>query len=311
MIPLRKSLHILLLVLSYTATSYTQVDSSLGFYPLHIGDYWEYSSVWIDYYYGLRGYYSYHVSITGDTTLANGKQYFIVEHSSEPFGRPDQPRFQRVDSVTSQVFAFDSSNGDKEYLIDSLRASPGSAFNGCRLPSIQSTTVYSIDTSDYFGNLLVSRNYTTPFNVGPFIQYTLTIPIGLTFTRVGTSGPDPYTLQYSTDTLVYAKINGKEYGTSVSVPQKSTILANFKLGQNYPNPFNPTTSIDYQLSARSDVTLKVYNLLGQEVSTLVDQKQEAGNYQVKFSGTRLPSGVYFYRLNAGMFSETKKLMLLK
>ncbi len=85
----------------------------------------------------------------------------------------------------------------------------------------------------------------------------------------------------------------------------------FALYQNYPNPFNPTTAITYQLSANSHVTLKVYDILGREVATLVNQKEIAGSHSVTFDGSRLASGVYFYRLVAGSYTATKKLILIK
>ena len=85
----------------------------------------------------------------------------------------------------------------------------------------------------------------------------------------------------------------------------------FSLGQNYPNPFNPTTVISYKLSALSEVTLKVYDVLGREVATLVNGKQNAGSHTVTFDGSRLASGVYLYRLQAGSFVSVKKLVLLK
>lgn len=85
----------------------------------------------------------------------------------------------------------------------------------------------------------------------------------------------------------------------------------FKLAQNYPNPFNPTTNISYTLPSAQTVTLKVYDLLGREVATLVNERQNAGNYIVQFNGANLASGVYFYRLQAGSFVDTKKMMLLK
>lgn len=85
----------------------------------------------------------------------------------------------------------------------------------------------------------------------------------------------------------------------------------FSVSQNYPNPFNPTTVIKYQVAANSLVTLKVYDMLGREVATLVDGRQTAGYYNVNFDGSRLASGVYLYRLQAETYSETKNFMLLK
>jgi len=90
-----------------------------------------------------------------------------------------------------------------------------------------------------------------------------------------------------------------------------TLPQSFSLLQNYPNPFNPTTVIQYSIPKSGNVTLKVYNMIGQEVATLVNQEQSAGNYSVNFNASKLASGVYLYRIEAGNFSATKKLMLLK
>ncbi len=98
-----------------------------------------------------------------------------------------------------------------------------------------------------------------------------------------------------------------------SVKINDEIPTNFNLAQNYPNPFNPSTVISYQLSAPSKVTLKVYDLLGREVATLVNEYQLAGSYNSQFSiiNYQLSSGVYFYRLQTDNFSATKKMMLIK
>jgi len=85
----------------------------------------------------------------------------------------------------------------------------------------------------------------------------------------------------------------------------------FALLQNYPNPFNPTTRIQYQVASNSKVTLKVYNILGNVVATLVGEYKPAGVYEMEFNASTLPSGTYFYQLTAGSFSETKKMILLK
>ncbi len=102
------------------------------------------------------------------------------------------------------------------------------------------------------------------------------------------------------------------HATSVEPVAGSGIPASFKLEQNYPNPFNPSTAIEFQLNRASHVSLKVFNLLGQEVATLVDDVKQAGSYRVTFDAGKLSSGVYFYRLNAdnGLVAS-KKMLLLK
>lgn len=91
----------------------------------------------------------------------------------------------------------------------------------------------------------------------------------------------------------------------------NTIPRTFELSQNYPNPFNPSTSIEYSIPKQSHVTIKVYDLLGREITTLLNEAKPAGNYSVNFDGSGLSSGVYFYRLTTDKFNETKKLLLLK
>ena len=89
------------------------------------------------------------------------------------------------------------------------------------------------------------------------------------------------------------------------------IPANYSLNQNYPNPFNPTTQINYYVPQNSYITLKVYDLLGQEVITLFEGMRAMGNYAATFDGSELSSGMYLYRLNAENFMQTKKLILTK
>lgn len=109
-------------------------------------------------------------------------------------------------------------------------------------------------------------------------------------------------------------------GLVTSVEQLSSSLpAEYRLEQNYPNPFNPSTTIQFALPKRSVVTLKLFDMLGREVATLVDEELRPGEYKVVFDASSLSTGVYFYRLQAGGpstgsgqgFSQTKKVMLLK
>ncbi|MCB9219919.1 MAG: T9SS type A sorting domain-containing protein [Ignavibacteriales bacterium] len=107
------------------------------------------------------------------------------------------------------------------------------------------------------------------------------------------------------------------YDNTTDVESEINLPTKFELSQNYPNPFNPTTIIKYSVPnvvsnfSSNNVELKVYDVLGREIKTLVNQKQKAGNYEVSFDAKELSSGVYFYRLQSGDFIQTKKMMLLK
>ncbi len=88
-------------------------------------------------------------------------------------------------------------------------------------------------------------------------------------------------------------------------------IKTYSLSNNYPNPFNPSTTISYSVPEIEFVTLKVYDVLGNEIAILVNEEKSIGSYEVEFSGNELPSGIYFYRLQAGSFVETKKMVLMK
>ncbi|MCL5268741.1 MAG: T9SS type A sorting domain-containing protein [Bacteroidetes bacterium] len=120
------------------------------------------------------------------------------------------------------------------------------------------------------------------------------------------------------DSTLYAATSGlvwrfplSQVVTAVEQPFPNPVASAFRLSQNYPNPFNPSTTISYQLPTSNYVTLKVFDVLGREVETLVNERQQAGTYTVRFTAANLPSGVYFYRLEAGTYHDTKKLLLLK
>lgn len=145
-------------------------------------------------------------------------------------------------------------------------------------------------------------------NVGHYHSFTyLQTPDGVTT-------PNWYYITSGEDTVAIYLI--RAYASIITSTGKETIEltpSDFTLSQNYPNPFNPSTSINYHIAEKSLVTLKVYDLLGNEVATIINEEKPAGSYNIQFSTSNLhlSSGTYFYRLQAGNFAETKKMILLK
>ena len=92
---------------------------------------------------------------------------------------------------------------------------------------------------------------------------------------------------------------------------ENEIIQDYHLDQNFPNPFNPNTTISWQSPEGIHQTIKIFDVLGNEIATVVDEYKQVGNYEIEFNASNLPSGVYFYQLKAGSFINTKKMILLK
>jgi len=142
-------------------------------------------------------------------------------------------------------------------------------------------------------------------NTSTSVDYTFLAKSG-TFLTVSAASATGSSVQAEEVNWAY----GSGGGTS-DVKQLNKLANNFSLAQNYPNPFNPTTNIQYSIPKQAHVTLKVYDILCNEVKTLVNQNLSAGVYNTNFNGSNLSSGIYFYTLTANNFTATKKLMLIK
>jgi hypothetical protein len=103
----------------------------------------------------------------------------------------------------------------------------------------------------------------------------------------------------------------QRFNTNIVSVEREEIPIEYALEQNYPNPFNPTTTIQYSVMKRSTIQLVLYDILGREVEILVNKEQDAGHYNIDFNAGNLASGVYLYKLKAGDFVETKKMVLMK
>ena len=126
------------------------------------------------------------------------------------------------------------------------------------------------------------------------------------------------TKKIANDAIGFYNTNFSYVPVGVNEKPQTQLPTKYSLSQNYPNPFNPSTTISYAIpvvetlrATSQQVTLKIYDILGREVATLINQKQRAGNYEVQFDATNLTSGVYFYQLKSGSFIESKKMVLLK
>ena len=199
-------------------------------------------------------------------------------------------------------------------------ANPDSIFFESVPPGDSATITFSLQsnssdsvliTSFYNKNDFYSVENPVPFVVPPFSS----IPVTVKF-KPGKEGyfKDYLHINSDTETSRIAQVMilaGRTDSTISSVDDKKT-LTGFRLEQNYPNPFNPATKIKFSTAATEMTSLKVYDLLGREVATLINKELEPGNYSLTFNGENLPSGVYLYRLKIGnVFDKTRKMLLLK
>jgi hypothetical protein len=211
----------------------------------------------------------------------------------------------------------DATNNDQFHSWMSVDPSTGALYvvyyDSRNFPANDSAEVYvsaSFDGGDTFADMLVSD---VPFLPGPVpnpYSYGFGEYIGISALK-DTVWPCWYDNRTGTYQAYTTKIVYDFPFTGVQDLCGETVPRQFSLDQNYPNPFNPTTAISYQLATNSYVTLKALDMLGREVATLVNEKRPAGTHSVQWNAKGLPSGVYFCRMTAGGFVETKMMVLLK
>ncbi len=272
-----------------------EVMPALDFYPLEVGNRWNYH---LEYTYGYDVVNTANVEIRviGDTLMPNGHVYAQLS-------QPDVlgASFVRADS---NFIYYYSRYDETDVPMYDLRA-PADTRDSVHWGGVASSFFFSMTEDSLLGVRRMSRSY----HLGGLVFYDVTLTDGIGISRGVDMGDGA--INTTRWELRGAVIRDTVYGVPVHVGDKGSPPSTYTLFQNYPNPFNPSTTIRYALPHRSYVTLTVFNILGQQAATLVDGEVEAGHHEVRFDGKGLASGVYFYRIEAGSFSATRRLIVLK
>ena len=262
-----------------------------NYFPLEIGNRWDYL-VTDQPMTQFPTTHNLTVEVVGNIQMPNGKEYFVTSN----FGFLGS-KYLRIKDDSLFCFNIEDSTDCLIMVLNKMRNLQylSCQYDTMNLASIDSRTIFS----------------------QPDTQQTQVSKIHISFElskKFGLIDSDDW--RFSTYEEWYylsgCIISGKEYGSLLSIKDKEERnFSPIELRQNYPNPFNPTTIINYSIPKQSLVIIKVYDVLGIEVASLVNEDKTVGSYSVNFNASKLTSGVYFYRMQAGSFVETKKLILLK
>jgi hypothetical protein len=270
---------------------YTSLSFSQGYYPLQVGNQWDYGEINPQ----TPGQYQYLYSdrIVGDTTMSNGKTYFVLqEGSNKQFLRQSGSiAYSYISNRDSVLYDFTLQQGDTALYLQ----------NG----SYYTLITVSVGQGQILGRSLKTWSFVKTTNTSTDGGSVVTIAdsLGRTYLFVD-GGYDEY--------LMGAIIQGIKYGTVTQVnPQKEIYPTEFRLFQNYPNPFNPTTTIEYSVPVLSEVELALYSLLGKKIVVLYHGIQEPGTHLARLDASKLASGTYFVRLLAPNVSISRSIILIK
>ncbi len=319
-----------LLALLFLAGSLSaQIDTTLKrFFPMEIGNIWEY------YTFDADGYYYYQVKVIGDTIMPNGKQYRVFWDSLQQWGS-GTPRlifFRMDDSLNVWEYEGPRASCNGEVKRFKLSIPDRTIWRDCKAPYWPSDSITNVPClrntfysfiyelnlytriKTFCGAVIDTVNNDTSF-CGSFYYLLYDLAEGIGITRIIGGGFGYW--------INGAIINGIKYGEIMSVKDNTINPSNFILYQNYPNPFNSVTKIKYSIKEQSFITLKVFDLLGREIATLVNEMKQPGEYEVEFSAKggsasggdaskyELSSGIYLYQLKSGSYTATKKFVYLK
>ena len=275
-------------------------DTSVtNYFPMAVGNIYVYESTSIYPPFTTRS----KVKITKDTVV-DGKRFYYFSPSLPGFWL--YGNWYRVNGSTGVVNAL-ANNYSCNYLVNEKYVdSLGSRKNdnllkcGANLSNCNDTTNFSV-----FGIPTKQKEFGEDGLVFTYRTYSKYFGITQVITIEGTS---------STQDLVGCRINGVTYGDTLLTGVESVtseVPESYSLGQNYPNPFNPRTVVSFSLPVDSKVSIKVYDVMGREMQTLVNERMGAGRYSVQWDAGTYPSGVYFYQMKTGNFTETRRMILIK
>ncbi len=300
---------------------YAQDTNIVKYLPLKVGNVWVYQCTAAGY---QCGFCTRRIKVKViNTSVINGKTYYQsqvttthISGSCSYCGGGFLPfsDFIRIDSLSGNVLLYTVTGGcphlPNELLKDSLKA------------RLHDTVRYDCQTpAQYNSYICTDTNNVTAFGVSrPARGYELlgfescwgrSYVKGIGLWTAGSMSMFCTTNSY----LIGCVLNGIVYGdtsTLVGIKQYSNKVPDvFFLSQNYPNPFNPKSNIKFQVAKLGEVKLIVFDIIGREITTLVDEQLKPGMYEVEWDGTNFPSGIYFYKLISADYSETKKMVLIK
>ena len=295
---------------------------SIKYLPLQVGNVWVYQYIFSNAYQNILINGKDRMKITG-TQIYNGHKYFVFQLDGDPclcqMSTYSPLLIQlnplRIDSANGNIMVYGSSCQWQvnEHILDSLGRThvmqfigdTTGGYNSCNNTILMDTTQQVI-----FGVYRKIKGIGDPMQNGGFIRkYARDIGLVLSIQTCSFGYSCTYTLQ---GCVINGILYGDTGGVPVGVKPGSFELPDeFSLFQNYPNPFNPVTQIEYQIPYKEFVNLTVYNVLGNETAYLVNEEQYPGTYKVEWNASNFPSGVYFYKLQAGDFTQTRKMTLIK
>ncbi|MFA7359860.1 MAG: T9SS type A sorting domain-containing protein [Candidatus Kapaibacterium sp.] len=284
----------------YKTNTGGDVNEAPDYFPMSTGNIYVYHTYTV-----YPPYYSRQKITILKDSIMNGKKFYYF---SNPLpGMWNYGNWYRVDNQTGLLTGYQQgyscNNLANERRADSLYTKKGDTLWKCDGPMRS----ICIDTANLSVLGVPSKQKTFREDGLILVERTFSKYFGITSVYT-------WEITGSTTYLVGCRINGITYGDTLltGVENVSTeVPAAYSLGQNYPNPFNPSTVIKFQVTDNSDVVIKVFDVQGREVRTLVNERMQSGTYEVDFDGSGLTSGVYFYRMRARDYMETKKMLLIK
>jgi hypothetical protein len=294
---MKKTIAIIIISLAITIKTNGQPNDWLEYYPMHIGDKWEYTTKDFRDWWTPPEVSVSKIEISGDTLMPNGHRYFIIaKYYLKQF-----ISYQRIDTLNKEVKYYCPCNNlpDDEAVAYNLDYNPDTTMiwinsfgHAFKITHHDSSEYSSYPHIVYFSDSLVASAEVLVKNLGLFYSWA-------------SEGGFGY------DSLTAAIIDGRRWGVSSLANKHAIQPSQYCLYQNFPNPFNSETTIQFFLPIKSKVTIELFNLRGQEIDFIVNSVYPQGLHQISLDSRNLNSGIYYYRFFTGTFVSVKKLIVLK